>query len=81
MLSASDIERQAVNTAAYWMERAIHEINGLFGNGYAEKHPELVAAFMQTAARDETAMGLRGIAEALESLHVTIYTTNDEREK
>ncbi|HCL5310892.1 TPA: hypothetical protein N2G38_003219, partial [Salmonella enterica] len=59
MLSAADVERQAANTAAYWMERATDEINRLFGDGYAEKHPELIIAFMHTAATDETAMSLR----------------------
>lgn len=54
MLSAADVERQAANTAAYWMERATDEINRLFGDGYAEKHPELIIAFMHTAATDET---------------------------
>ncbi|HFD9222744.1 TPA: hypothetical protein ACF632_004424 [Salmonella enterica] len=73
MLSAADVERQAANTAAYWMERATDEINSLFGDGYAKKHPELVAAFMNTAASDETAMSLRGIAEALEAFQVTIF--------
>ncbi|EHI3194102.1 hypothetical protein J9Z47_001758 [Salmonella enterica] len=55
------------------MERATDEINRLFGDGYAEKHPELIIAFMHTAATDETAMSLRGIAEALERFQVTIF--------
>ncbi|HGA9036614.1 TPA: hypothetical protein ACIT51_003391 [Salmonella enterica subsp. enterica serovar Java] len=73
MLNAADVERQAANTAAYWMERATDEINRLSGDGYAEKHPELIIAFMHTAATDETAMSLRGIAEALEVFQVTIF--------
>ncbi|EHG3080478.1 hypothetical protein VY487_004794 [Salmonella enterica] len=73
MLSAADVERQAANTASYWMERAIDEINSLSGDGYAQKHPELITAFMHTAVSDETAMSLRGIAEVLEVFQVTIF--------
>ncbi|BET98208.1 hypothetical protein [Xenorhabdus taiwanensis] len=73
MLDASTIERQAAGTAAYWMERAVKEIDSLLGEGYAKQHPELIAAFMKTAARDELAMNIRGIVEALETFQVTIY--------
>jgi hypothetical protein len=73
MISAETIERQAAGTAAYWMERAIKEIDSLLGEGYAKQHPELIAAFMKTAARDELAMNIRGIAEALEVFQVTIF--------
>ncbi|KMJ45067.1 hypothetical protein AB204_11115 [Xenorhabdus khoisanae] len=72
MIDATTIERQAANSAAYWMERAVKEIDTLFGEGYAKQHPELIAAFMKTAARDELAMNIRGIAEALETFQVTI---------
>lgn len=46
---------QASDTAATYLRRALHEIDELYGNGYAAKNPQLVAAFMQTAASDMTA--------------------------
>ncbi len=50
--SATDLMRQAWKTAAEYMDHAKEEIDRTFGEGYAAKHPELVAAFMETAARD-----------------------------
>ena len=44
--------RQAAATAAEYLDAAIREIDAALGMGYAAKHPELVAAFMQTAASD-----------------------------
>jgi len=70
--------RQAWLTAGEYFDQAVDQIDTKFGDGYSEKHPELVAAFMSTAARDlETTCrllgsqkirsGLRDIAESLQS--------------
>lgn len=78
--SWTELMRQAGSTAAEYMARARKEIDSEFGEGYAIKHPELVAVFMQVAASDfnsaanavaaeiigrEVAMGLDKIADAL----------------
>ncbi|WP_337049365.1 hypothetical protein [Serratia fonticola] len=68
MVKAETLMKQAGYTASHWMEQAIHEIDGLFGNGHASKHPELVVGFMQAAAIDQASMYLRSIAEALERI-------------
>lgn len=44
--------RQAWLSADDYMEVAIRQIDLRFGEGYAENHPELVAAFMRTCAQD-----------------------------
>ena len=44
--------RQAQMTAAEYLEGAIKEVNKILGKGYAQAHPELIAAFMQAAAAD-----------------------------
>lgn len=62
--SAETLESQASRTAVSWLQDAIREIDKVFGSGYAEAHPELVAAFMKTAGLDEIAMHLRGLALA-----------------
>jgi hypothetical protein len=49
---------QATDTAHVYMFRAVESIDRKFGEGYAEKHPELVGAFMQTAALDFLAVTL-----------------------
>jgi len=50
-------------TAHDYMRSAVTDIDGLFGAGYAKLHPELVAAYMQTAAAD---FGAAIIARAIE---------------
>jgi hypothetical protein len=43
---------QAADTTQLYLSRAIHDIDEALSPGYAAKHPELVAAFITTAARD-----------------------------
>lgn len=50
--TATLLMRQASMTAATYMTEAISTIDSRFGEGYAEKHPELVGAFMQASALD-----------------------------
>ncbi|MCH7959615.1 MAG: hypothetical protein IID08_05770 [Candidatus Hydrogenedentes bacterium] len=50
--SAETLMRQAGMTAAEYFGVAIRRIDDRFGDGYSESHPELVGAFMQTAAYD-----------------------------
>lgn len=45
-----DMIRQfTIETADYMMHQASDSIDEQFGDGYAKKHPRLVAAYMQTA--------------------------------
>lgn len=44
--------RQACMTAEHYVWNGIDSIDKYLGEGYAAKHPELLAAFMRTAARD-----------------------------
>lgn len=50
--------RQASMTAMEYFDKAVSHIDKSFGEGYAKKHPELVAAFMQVAASDLNYAGL-----------------------
>lgn len=69
-----DLLRQAPLTADQYMRHAAHLIDEQFGEGYAKKHPELVAAFMRVCAADFNSTtlakalgaGLDRIASALE---------------
>ncbi|MDE2370275.1 MAG: hypothetical protein KGN16_14990 [Burkholderiales bacterium] len=54
--SADKVMEEALMTASSYMKRAALEIDKFFGEGYAEDHPELVAAFMQAAAADMQTM-------------------------
>lgn len=51
-LSGDTILRQAWMTAEEYLRHAIDSIDAFMGPGYASKHPELIAAYMQTAAID-----------------------------
>lgn len=73
MLEATDIERQAWGTANIWMEKAVNQIDAMFGDGYAKEHPELVGDFMKTAALDQMGMYVRGVAEVLETFEATLF--------
>jgi hypothetical protein len=44
--------QQASMTADDYMGQAISRIDRHLGDGYAAKHPELIGAFIQTAALD-----------------------------
>ena len=44
--------RRAQMAAAEYLESAIKEVNKILGKGYAQEHPELIAAFMKVAAAD-----------------------------
>jgi len=57
--------QQAPMTAEQYMRHGAERIDATFGDGYAKKHPELVAAFMQTAAID---LGTSIIARAIDNM-------------
>lgn len=75
--SAEILAEQAAKTASGWMSDAVTGIDELFGKGYAKQHPELVAAFMQSAAIDEAAMHLRGIALAHQRIDETLEVLSE----
>jgi len=48
----TDLMLQAMDTAETYFNRAVRVIDEKFGGGYAKAHPELIAGFMKTAAKD-----------------------------
>lgn len=48
------ILRQAGESAGTLLRKAVDEIDGQFGNGFAERNPELVGAFMRAAVADSS---------------------------
>lgn len=52
MLTSAELMAQAAITANEYMLLAIDSIDTRFGESYAKKHPDLVGAFMKTAAHD-----------------------------
>jgi hypothetical protein len=68
--------RQGPMTANEYLMSAIGHIDNELGEGYAAKHPELIAAFMQTSALDYgagvIARAIEGVSGAIESLYQAI---------
>lgn len=92
-ISLSDIEAEATTAAVSFLESAESWIDGQFGAGYAEKHPAMVAGYMQACAMvyqaqrigrsmDDLAAGLRASADAvatrLDSLDDAVDALCDE---
>ncbi len=48
--SYSEIMQQSVEEANFYMDEAIKVIDEKYGVGYAISHPDILAAFMKTAA-------------------------------
>lgn len=77
--------RQASMTAEGYLQKAISSIDEALGEGYAAEHPELIAAFMATAASDcNTAVSakvnsaaLREIADSINTLSMSIDRISD----
>jgi hypothetical protein len=60
-----ELEKQAPETAALYMRTAVERIDRLFGSGFAEKHPDLMAAFMRTAFDDFASASRLKVLESL----------------
>ena len=51
-ISSEILMKQAAMTANEYLIDAIDSIDKRFGDGYAQKHPELIVGFMTTAVND-----------------------------
>jgi hypothetical protein len=70
---------QASETAHEYFTSAIHAIDGKFGDGYAESHPELIAAFMRAAGSDfQTSVIAKSIQDGLDDLAHAIRDSRGE---
>ena len=68
---AAELLRQASGTAHDYLRNAVTDIDRLLGEDYAAEHPELIAAYMQTAAIDfATAMFVKTMEQAVEALAI-----------
>lgn len=60
---------QASGTADTYLREAMHSIDRALGDGYAAKHPELIAAMIRTACSDfNTSALIVAIQEAASDL-------------
>jgi hypothetical protein len=72
-MTYTELMQQSMMTAHDYMNHAKRDIDEMFNDGYAEQHPELIAAYMKTAAIDyATTAGLQKISESLENIATAI---------
>ena len=69
---ADTLLEQAPKTAKTYLNESVLVIDKAFGSGYAKANPELVGAFMQTAALDYLAGILEAKGQAIASCLDTI---------
>lgn len=74
--SGRQLMDQAHQTANEYLIQARHCLDRTFHEGYAEKHPELVAAMVQASAMDFLA---RSFIEYVTPALLSISTSLDER--
>lgn len=69
--SADTLVGQASRTAAQYLQEAVRSIDAEFGDGFAKKNPQLVAAMINAASKDFhttlTVQALEGIGAAIEA--------------
>ncbi|EHS3657142.1 hypothetical protein KV336_005072 [Escherichia coli] len=74
----------ASGLAESWMCAAKKVTDRVFGEGYANAHPELISAFMATAAANFATLNGRDAAEAAELVSINVKcdsgTVTDERD-
>jgi hypothetical protein len=70
--------RQAADTTQLYLVQAIRDIDAAFSPGYAADHPELVAAFITTAARDfhssMCGVAMQQLTDAVEQVAAALET-------
>jgi hypothetical protein len=73
-IDSSELMRQATMTAHDYLLKAVDDVEEIYGKGASNKYPNLVAAYIQTAALDmgtaiiaqQVRAGLDEIAEAVD---------------
>ncbi|ENM0557629.1 hypothetical protein AB6Q20_004775 [Salmonella enterica] len=76
-INTTSIEKHACKVAGIWMNKAVKEIDRIHGAGYAKENPALVAAFLETAARNMATLNQRVIAETEEVTRITVRSVED----
>lgn len=82
-MDLENLSKQGLMSAADNMRRAVEDIDGTFGKGYAKAHPELVGALVMAAAIDYSGTALHnamnGITDALCAVSGDISEAISER--
>ncbi len=79
--SFDTLMNQASDSTTVYLRRAKSEIDSIFGDGYAIKNPQLIAAFIQAAATDMSGATIaKVLGHALQELSSSIREVSDKLE-
>ncbi|EGO6695165.1 hypothetical protein ACO0KN_20145 [Escherichia coli] len=67
-------DHRAIDLTEHWLRVAIKIIDRNAGEGYAKAHPELISAFMTTAAANFATLTEREITEAEQVTTINVKT-------
>ncbi|HGT5573419.1 TPA: hypothetical protein ACM38G_001889 [Escherichia coli] len=67
-------DHRAIDLTDHWLRVAIKIIDRNAGEGYAKAHPELISAFMTTAAANFATLTEREITEAEQVTTINVKT-------
>jgi hypothetical protein len=76
MISEEAAMRQAANTVDFYFHSAITSLDGTFGEGYAKKHPELVAVFINGCVKDYDTWSKRDLHDSSQDLSAYLAQQN-----
>lgn len=71
---ADRAHNHAIDLTEHWLRVAIKIIDRNTGEGYAKAHPDLISAFMTTAAANFATLTEREIAEAEQVTTINVKT-------
>ncbi|HAO0480542.1 TPA: hypothetical protein IG029_004920 [Escherichia coli] len=71
-------DHRAIDLTEHWLRVAIKIIDRNAGEGYAKAHPELISAFMTTAAANFATLTEREITEAEQVTTINVKTSEVE---
>lgn len=71
-------DHRAIDLTEHWLRVAIKIIDRNAGEGYAKAHPELISAFMTTAAANFATLTEREIAGAEQVTTINVKTSEVE---
>lgn len=77
MSDINKTRKDAIDQAVTWMRAAVREIDAEFAKpGYAQAHPELVAALVTAAALDQQFIGIHDLSASMDGLAQAVDDSN-----
>ena len=77
-LTYTELEEQSIRCVEYYFYTAVKSIDEKFTKGYAEKHPELIGAYINCIAREvDSSSKVKGLYELTEAITESLNGLTD----